>query len=99
MGLVFLDFFFQVSEKKYFWRRSWATSVQNISSRSWIRSHEISCVPHTSFDEISQSIVKSERHELAINRGSDPPLVDSAQTIAGDVGRVPTRPLLKEKYL
>ena len=33
----------------------------------------ISCAPHTSFDEINDSVVNSERGELV--RGSDPPLV------------------------
>ena len=42
------------------------------SSRSWIRRGVISCAPHTSFDEINDSVVNSERGELV--RGSDPPL-------------------------
>ena len=46
---------------------------ENFSSRCWIRRGAISCSPHTSFDEINDSVVNSERGELV--RGSDPPLV------------------------
>ena len=44
---------------------------ENFTSRSWIRRGAISCSPHTSFDEIDDSVVNSERGELV--RGSDPP--------------------------
>ena len=42
----------------------------------------ISCAPPTSLDEINDSVVNSERGELV--RGSDPPLVYSAHSTAGD---------------
>ena len=45
---------------------------KKFSSKSWIRRGEISCSPHTSFDEINDSVVNYERGELV--RGSDPPL-------------------------
>ena len=54
-----------------------------------MRSAEISCRPHTSLDEINDSVVRSERGELC--RGSDLPLMYRAHTTAGDVWRVPTR--------
>ena len=67
---------------------------ENFSSRSWIGRGAISCSPHTSFDKINDSgVVNSERGELV--RGSDPPLVYSAHSTAGDVWRAPTRLLLK----
>ena len=66
---------------------------ENFSSRSWIRRGAISCSPHTSFDEINDSVVNSERGELV--RGSDPPLVYSAHSTAGDLWRAPIRLLLK----
>ena len=53
----------------------------------------ISCAPHSSFDEINQSVVKSERGALVW--GYDPPLVRSAHSTAGDVWRVLIRLLLK----
>ena len=53
----------------------------------------ISGTPHTSFDEIKDSVVNSECGELA--RGPDPPLVYSAHSTAGDLWRAPIRPLLK----
>ena len=65
------------------------------SSRSWIRCGEISCAPHTSSDELDDSVVKPKRGELV--RGSDSPFVYSAHTTAGDVWRAPTRLLLKKK--
>ena len=34
---------------------------EKFSSRSWIRRGVISCSPHTSFDEINDSVVNSER--------------------------------------
>ena len=66
---------------------------ENFSSRSWIRRGAISCSPHTSFDEINDSVVNSERGELV--RGSDPPLVYSAHSSAGDLWRAPIRLPLK----
>ena len=45
---------------------------EKFSSRFWIRRGAISCSPHTSLDEIHDSVVNSERGELV--RGSDPPL-------------------------
>ena len=68
--------------------------LQKLPSTSWIRRGVISCVPHTSFDEINDSVVNSERGELV--RGSDPPLVYSAHSSAGDLWRAPIRLLLKE---
>ena len=56
----------------------------------------ISCVPHTSFDEINYSVVNSERGELV--RGSDPPLVCSAHSTAGDLWRAPIRLLLESTF-
>ena len=56
-------------------------------SRSWIRRGAISCFPHTSFDEINDNVVNSERSELVT--GSDPPLVYSAHYTAGDLWRAP----------
>ena len=50
--------------------------LEIFASRSWIRPGAISCSPHTSFDEINDSVVSSERGELV--KGSDPPLVYSA---------------------
>ena len=55
----------------------------------------ISCAPHTSFDEINDSVVKSERGELV--RGSDPPLVYSAHSTVGDLWRAPIR-LVKNTF-
>ena len=66
---------------------------QKFSSRSWIRRGAISCSPHTSFDEIIDSVVNSERGELV--RCFDPPLVYSAHSTAGDFWRAPIRLLLK----
>ena len=63
------------------------------SSRSWIRCGAMYCSPHTSFDEIIDSVVNSERGELV--RGSDPPLVHSAHSTAGNLMRASTRLLLK----
>ena len=51
------------------------------------------CSPQTSFDEINDGVVKSERGELV--RVSDPLLVYSAHATAGDLWRVPIRLLLK----
>ena len=53
----------------------------------------ISCSPHTSFDENNDSVVNYERGELV--RGSDPSLVYSAHSTAGDLWRPPIRLLLK----
>ena len=55
---------------------------EKFCSRSWIRRGAISCSPHTSFDEINDSVVNSERGELV--RGSDPP-VYRAKSTAGDL--------------
>ena len=52
-----------------------------------------SCSPQTSFDEIGDSVVNSERGELV--RGTDPPLVYGAHSTAGDLWRAPIRLLLK----
>ena len=49
--------------------------------------------PQTSFDEINDSVVDSELGELV--RGSDPTLVYSAHSTAGDLWRAPIRLLLK----
>ena len=65
----------------------------NFPSRCWIRRGEKRNHPHTSLDEINDSVVRSERGELV--RGSDPPLVYSAHTTAGDEWRAPNRPLQK----
>ena len=53
----------------------------------------LSCAPHSSFNEINDGFVKSERGELV--SGSEPSLVYSAHTTAGVVWRAPTRLLLK----
>ena len=66
---------------------------EKYSSRSWIGRGAISCLPSTSFDEINDSVVSSERGELV--RGSDPPLVYSAHSTAGDLLRAPIRLVLK----
>ena len=66
---------------------------EKFSSRSWIRRGAISCFLHTSFDEINDSVVNSERGELV--RGSDPLLVYSAHSTAGDLLRAPIKLLLK----
>ena len=50
--------------------------LEKFSSRSWIRRGVIFCSPHTSLDEINDSVVNSKRGELV--RGSDSPLVYSA---------------------
>ena len=63
------------------------------SSRSWIRRGAIWCSPRTSYDEINDSVINSERGELV--RGSDPPLVHSTHSTAGDLWRAPIRLLLK----
>ena len=68
--------------------------VEKFSSRSWIRSDVISCSLHTSFDEINDGVVNSKRGELV--RGSDPPLVYSAHSTAGDLWRAPIRLVLKK---
>ena len=66
---------------------------EKFSSRSWSRGAAISCAPHTLFDEIDDSVVKSEHDELV--RGPDPPLVySSAHTTSGDVLQAPTRLVL-----
>ena len=65
--------------------------------RNWIRRGVISCAPHTLFDEINASVVKSKRGELVT--GSDPPLVYSAHSTVGDVWRAPIRLLLKYIWL
>ena len=43
--------------------------LEKFSSRSWIRGGEISCAPHTSFDEINDVVVRSERGELVPTLG------------------------------
>ena len=58
-----------------------------------LRRTVILCSPHSSFDEINDSVVNSERGEFV--RGSDPPLVYSAHSTAGDWWRAPIRLLLK----
>ena len=55
---------------------------KKFSSRFWIRRGVISCSPYTSFDEINDSVVNSGCGKLV--RGSDPPLVYSAHSTAGD---------------
>ena len=67
--------------------------LEKLSSRSWIRLDVISCSPHTSFDEVNDSVMNSERSEIV--RGSDPPLVYSAHSMANDLWRAPIRLLLK----
>ena len=67
--------------------------LEKFSSRSWIGRGVISCSPHTSFDEINDSVVNSEGGELV--RSSDPPLVYSAHSTAGDLWRAPIWLLLK----
>ena len=62
--------------------------LEEFSSRSWIRRGMISCSPHTSFGEINDSVVNSERAELV--RG-DPPLVHSAHFTGGGLWRAPIR--------
>ena len=66
---------------------------EKFSSRSSIRRGAVSCTPHTSFDEINDGVVNSEHGELA--RGSDPPLVFSAHSTAGDLWRARSKVLLK----
>ena len=66
---------------------------ENFSRRSWIRRGAISCSPHASFGKINDSVVNAECGELV--RGSDPPLVNSAHSTAGDLWRAPIRPMLK----
>ena len=66
--------------------------LKKFSSTSWTRSDVFSCAPRISFGEIIDSVVRCARGELV--RGSDPPLVYSACTAAGDVWRAPTRLLL-----
>ena len=61
---------------------------ENFSCISWIRRGAVSC-SHTSFDEINDSVVNSERGELV--RGSDPPLVYDAHSTADDLWRAPIR--------
>ena len=70
--------------------------LEKFSSKSWMRRGAISCVPRTSFDEINNSVVNSERGELV--RGSDPPLVYSVHSTAGDLWRAPIRLLLKQTW-
>ena len=53
----------------------------------------ISCPPHTSFDEINDEVVNSERGELG--RGSDPPLIYMAHSTTDDLCRAPNRLMLK----
>ena len=53
----------------------------------------ISYAPYILFDEINDSVVKSERGELV--KSSGPPLVSSAHSTVGDVRRAPIRLLLK----
>ena len=70
--------------------------LEKFSSKSSIRRGVISCAPHTSFDEINDSVVNSECGELV--RGSDPPLVYSVHSTAGDLWRAPVRFLLKTHW-
>ena len=70
--------------------------LEKSSSRSWNRRGVISCSPHISFDEINDSVVSSESVELA--RGSDPPLVYSGHSTAGDLWQAPTRLLVKYTF-
>ena len=67
--------------------------LEKFSSRSWIRRVAISCSPHTSLDEINDSVVNSEGGEFV--KGSEPSLVYSAHSTAGDLWRAPIRLLLK----
>ena len=53
--------------------------LEEFSSRSWIRRGVILCSPRTSFDELNDNVVNSERGELV--RGSDPPSWCSALTL------------------
>ena len=96
MGSILLLFFLKVSiiTKKWISGSDLGQHLpQNFSSRSWTRSGEISCRPHTSLDEINNSVVRSERGALV--RVSNPPLVYSADTTAGEVWHALTRLLLK----
>ena len=95
-GPNFVDFvsgFFQNSGQNRFRGDLGQHALEKFSRRSWIRRVVISCSPHTSFDEINDSVVNSERAEFV--RGSDSPLVYSAHSAAGDLWRAPTRLLLK----
>ena len=75
-------------EKKRFLAATFA------NCRSWIKCGLFfSCSPHTSFDEINYSVVKYERGKFGTS--SDPPLVYSAHSTAGDLWRAPIRHLLQ----
>ena len=77
---------FQFSAKKWIYGGDIRQHLlEKFQSRSWIRRGVILCAHHTSFDEIIDSNVNSERRQLV--RGSDPPLVYSTHTTVGDVWR------------
>ena len=67
--------------------------LETFSSRSWIRRGAIVCSTHFVRRNNDRVVKNSERDELV--RGSDPPLVYSAHSTAGDLWRVPIRLLLK----
>ena len=67
-------------------RRSWGNTCFKILEQILdLKRQAFACA---SFDEINDSVVKSERSELV--RGSDSLLAYSAQRTAGDVWRAPT---------
>ena len=62
MGLFFFSFNFPEFRKKTVSRGDLGQYLlEKFSSRSGIRRGVISCSPHTSFDEINDSVVNSER--------------------------------------
>ena len=97
MGPILPKYFMELStfpEKNWISRGDLGQHrLDNFSSRSWGRRGVISSAPQTSFDEINDSVVKSERRELV--RSSDPPLVYSAHSTVGDEWWEPIRLLLK----
>ena len=91
---IFLFATFQNSEKKNISRGDLGQHrPEKFSSRSWISRGAIPRSAYTPVEEINDSVVNSERGELV--RGSDPPLVCSAHSTAGDLWRAPIRLLLK----
>ena len=92
-GSAFFFFYSRIPRKTISRRDLGQHRREKFSSRSWIRRGVISYSSHTSLDEINDSVVNSELGELV--RRSDPSLVYSAHSTAGDLWRAPITLLLK----
>ena len=80
----FFFFTFQNPGKNDFSRRSWPKiGLRNSQADLGLDAAQFGVVHTLLFDEINDSVVNSERGELV--RGSNPPLVHSAHSTAGDL--------------